>query len=302
MVAAPPGRIVMRSVLHSLRSRLAGWMALRSGLASLALLGTLTLAAVLADAAVDLPEGVRVAAPFLLAAVVFGGLVAGWVLWRRLTEMVLARALERTDASLGNRLTNAVDLARKTGNSPVQEFLRREAVELGRRAAAALPARQFLGRSLPRMFLILFGSLLAWGILLLTAPDLVHAVLPRFLDARGDHPPFSRLIIQVSPGAATILYGGQMEVRATASGRLADKLWLVQRTGTRETRVIMFLAPDKSFFQTLANLREATEYWVTDGAARSRRFPVTILNTPQIAQVEVTAEVPQYTRSAEHTA
>ena len=122
----------MKSVLHNLRSRLAGWLALRSTLAALALLATLTLALALADAAVDLPEGIRVAAPLILGAAVVGALLAGWLFWRRLTEMRLARALERKDASLGNRLTNAVDLARKTGDSPAQEFLRREAVELGR--------------------------------------------------------------------------------------------------------------------------------------------------------------------------
>ena len=248
----------MNSVLDKLRSRLAGWMALRSALAAAALLGVLTLAAAMADAAVDLPEAARVATPVALGAAVFGVLLAGIVSWRRLTEMVLARALERKDPALGNRLTNAVDLARKTGDSPVQEFLRREAVEMGRRSAAEIPARQFMGRSVPRVLLILLCSLLAWAALLLAAPDLVQAVLPRFLDARGDHPPFSRLIIAVNPGAASILYGGQLEVRATACGRPVDKLFLVQRTGTREARAIMFLAPDKSFFQTLANLREST--------------------------------------------
>jgi hypothetical protein len=301
MVAAPPGRIAMNRVLDKLRSRLAGWMALRSVLASAAMMGALTLAAVLADAAVDLPEAVRVAAPIALGAAVFGVLLAGIVSWRRLTEMVLARALERKDPALGNRLSNAVDLSYRTGDSPVQEFLRREAVEQGRRSAAEVPARQFMGRSVPRVLLALVCSLLGWGTLFLAAPDLVRAVLPRFLDARGDHPPFSRLILSVNPGPASVLYGGQMEVRATVGGRLADKLWLVQRTGKRETRAIMFLAPDKSFFQTLANLREATEYWVTDGTARSRRFPVAILTTPQIVDVEVMMEFPEYTGKPAHS-
>ena len=291
----------MKSVLHNLRSRLAGWLALRSALAALVLLATLALALALADAAVDLPEGIRVATPVILGAAVVGVLLAGWVFWRRLTEMRLARALELKDASLGNRLSNAVDLERKTGDSPAQEFLRREAVELGRKAASASPARQFLGRNVTRLLLILGGGALAWGIFLTAAPEVVRAVLPRFLDARGDHPPFSRLNIEVTPGAASILYGGQMEVRAKTSGRVADKLWLVQRTGAKETRAIMFLAPDKSFFQSLANLREATEYWVTDGSARSKRFPVTVLNTPQITQVEVTTDFPEYTGKPAHT-
>jgi len=57
----------------------------------------------------------------------------------------------------------------------------------------------------------------------------------------------------------------------------------------------MFLAPDKSFFQSLANLREPAEYFVTDGQARSRRFPIGIRYTPQITLVEITTEFPSYT-------
>jgi hypothetical protein len=63
----------------------------------------------------------------------------------------------------------------------------------------------------------------------------------------------------------------------------------------------MFLAPDKSFFQTLANVSEPTEYWVTDGKARSKRFPVTVLKTPQIAEVELTTEFPEYIGKPPHT-
>src|SRR5207248_1369906 len=60
-------------------------------------------------------------------------------------------------------------------------------------------------------------------------------------------------------------------------------------------RTVMFFAPDKSFFQTLANLREPAEYFVTDGRARSRRFPINIRYTPQITLVEVTTVFPEYT-------
>ena len=118
---------------------------------------------------------------------------------------------------------------------------------------------------------------------------------PRFLDAHGDHPPYSRLRIVVAPGRTDVLYGGEVEVRAMTSGRPVDKLWLVTRTGTQETRAMMFIAPDKSFFQSLANLREPTEYYVTDGTARSLRFPIGIRYTPQITMVEVGIAFPEYT-------
>src|SRR6185503_14767851 len=106
---------------------------------------------------------------------------------------------------------------------------------------------------------------------------------------------YSKLKIEVLPGGAEVLFGGQIEVRATAKGRPVDKLWLAAKASTNAARTIMFLSPDKSFFQTLANLREPTEYFVTDGQARSKRFPIRIRFTPQITMVELTAEFPSYT-------
>jgi hypothetical protein len=291
----------MTGVLHAARSHLAGWLALRALLVLLAALALLSLGAVITDAALDWPESFRVAAPWLLIPFLAG--VPGFAIWqwRRLTEKLLARRFEQFDPSLGNRLTNAVDLAQKTGGSAVQEYLRGQAVELGRQSAAKLSAGPLVARAVRRAGLLLAGGLLAWAALFLAENDLIQAVWPRFLDARGDHPPFSRLKITVTPGAASVLFGGQVEIHATTRGRPADKLWLAAKTGSTETRAIMFLAPDKSFFQTLANLREPAQYYVTDGVARSRRFPVQIRFTPQITQVEVTLTFPDYTGKPAHT-
>jgi hypothetical protein len=291
----------MTGVLQPIRSRLAAWLAMRTLLVLLAALALLSLLAVLTDAALALPEPLRVAAPWFLLAIAAALLVAGVWQWRRFSDQWLARRFEQIDPALGNRLTNAVDLAPKTGQSAVQEYLRGEAVELGRRSAGQLSAGPLVGRGVRRAGLLLAGGLLAWAVLFLAENDLLQAVWPRFSDAHGDHPPFSRLKITVTPGAASVLFGGQVEVHATASGRPVDKLWLVTKTGASETRAIMFLAPDKSFFQTLANLREPSQYYVTDGAARSRRFPVQIQFTPQITQVEVTMAFPEYTGKPAHT-
>jgi hypothetical protein len=76
----------------------------------------------------------------------------------------------------------------------------------------------------------------------------------------------------------------------------------VAKSGTNVMRTIMFLAPDKTFFQTLANLREPAEYFVTAERARSHRFPIGIRYTPQITLVEVTTTFPQYTGKPQRTA
>lgn len=290
-----------QKVLNPLRTRLAGWLALRVTLALSATLGALALAAVLLDAIVDLPQPARLAAPWVLTAAALGLLAGGIAEWRRLSEKRVARLFERAHPQLGNRLIIAVQLASQNGDTPVEEFFRREAVDRGRHAAAGLKAWPVMQRGLKRMGVFLGSAALAWVTLIFAGNDLLHAVIPRFLDPHGDHPPYSRLKITVAPGPTNVLYGGQVEIRARTSGPPVDKLWLVARTGTNLTRTVMFLAPDRSFFQTLANVREPTEYFVTDNSARSLRYPIHVRFTPQITLVEVSEVYPQYTGKPPHT-
>jgi len=289
-------------VLQNLRARLAGWLALRTGVLLVGVVGTAAFMAVLLDAALDLPEAARAAAPWVLAGC--GALVVGWAIWhwRRFEEQRVARLFERTEPALGNRLINAVQLSQHTGAEAVEEFLRREAVELGRKAAAGVAVWPAVRAGVKWAAGAAGFAVAAWLCFVLMGGDILRAIAPRFLDPYGDHPPYSKLQIEVSPAGAQVLYGGQVEVRARASGRPADKLWLVATSGTNGLRAIMFLAPDKTFFQTLANLREPTEYYVTDGWARSYRFPIGIRYTPQITLVEVTTTFPDYTSKPPHTA
>lgn len=282
-------------VLGKLRRRLAGWLLASSfgqGLAGLA--GTLLLA-LLADALFDLPDGLRASTSAVLATL---GLVLLSAAWRRLRNLSASRVAylyEQRDRGLGSRLTNAVQLSAETSSSPVTEFLRSEAILLGQEEARRLRTWPLARRS----FLWATGALAVvgagWLILVFQAADLFQTVWPRFRDPHGDHPPYSALRLAVTPRGGQVLFGGQFDIRATATGRPVDKLWLVARSASHETRAPMFLAPDRSYFQTLANLREPTEYFVTDGQARSHRFAIGIRLTPQISLVEVTTTFPSYT-------
>ncbi|MEY2409490.1 MAG: hypothetical protein QOF48_2160 [Verrucomicrobiota bacterium] len=286
------------SILKPLRARLASWLVLRGFLALAALLAAFALAFLMGDAALNLSDTTRLAAPWILgcAALLFLGLAL--LPLRHLRDDRMARMLERQQPALGDRLTNAVQLSLATKTEAIAEFLRREAIVLGQRAAGGVRVWPVVRRGVAWAVAGLGIAAVGWVIFIFLAGDVFHAVLPRFLDPRGDHPPFSRLKIDVTPRRGEVLYGGQFEIRASISGRPVDKLWLVAETGASATnlsRSIMFLAPDKTFFQTLANLREPVRYFVTDGQARSRRFPIEIRFTPQITMVEVTTEFPAYT-------
>jgi hypothetical protein len=127
------------------------------------------------------------------------------------------------------------------------------------------------------------------------------AVRPRFTDPRGDHPPYSRLKIDVQPGKTQVRYGDQCEIHATTSGLPAEKLFLVTDSKEGRTESVMFRAPDGSFFQTLTNLRDDTVYFVTDGRARTLRYDIGIMLTPRITMVETHTEFPAYTGLKPHT-
>src|SRR6266850_2471021 len=300
VVAAAPGGTVM-NVLGDLRVRLVRCLGLGWVLVLASLVGALAFVALAGDAAIDLPESLRVFTPWLIGICAAAVIAIAVLQFRRTTSARVARLFERADPELGSALTNAVQLGALTTDLAVQEFLRREAVQRGERAAARLSSWPLARRSVRRALALTGIVAGAWIIFLLLGGDLARVVWPRFTDPRGDHPPYSRVHIDVMPGRAEVIYGGQVEIRATAKGPPVDKLWLVARSGTNVSRTVMFLAPDRSFFQTLSNLREPAQYFVTDGGARSRRFPIALRYTPQITLVEVKSEFPAYTGKAMQT-
>lgn len=308
MVVAQKGRPPVNvpnsgaSILDAARRQLTGWLVARTVLRFVAGCSAVILAAFFVDAALELPDEVRtlgLPALGLLAGVL---VATSWREGRGLRPGPLARRFEARDPALGNRLTNAVQLAHAPAPPGIGEHLRAEAIALGHRTAAGLRTAPLVRRSMLRTLAAIGAAFIAWTLAAILSGDLLRTTWPRFQDPRGDHPPYSPLKIEVTPRGGAVLYGDAFEVKASVSGRPADKLWLVARSKTHTAKTVMFLAPDRSFFQTLSNLREDTEYFVTDGRARSHRFPVTVRLTPRITLVEVTTTFPEYTGLPERTA
>lgn len=297
-MSAPP----LHGVLAHLRRRLAGFLGLMVLLSLGSVIGWTAIAAILLDVIVILPDRARAMAPWALGLGAAATALAGILGLRRLNEARIARRFEREDRALGSVLINAVQLSSQRSGSAAEEVLRVEAVELGRRRSSGLPAWPVVRRGVTVSGVVAALAVLSWAGGWVLCGDVFRAVVPRFLDPFGDHPPYSRLRIEVTPGDTAVLYGGQCEIKATAVGLPADKLFLAARSGNEETQTVMFVSPDRTFFQTLANLREETEYFVTNGRARSRRFKIAIQYTPKITLVQTRTEFPGYTHMAARTA
>jgi len=288
-------------VIPSLRRKLTAFLGMKVILGIWIALGLGALAAIAGDALIVLPESFRAHAVWIL--VVLALLVIAWgvIACRGLTEEAVARRLEHTSPPLGTALTNAVQLARVTLPTDTGEILRRQAVEYGRRKAVGAPVWPAVRRGFLIVFSISFVTAILWvgGVVLL--PGVFNAVIPRYLDPHGDHPPYSRVHIEVESLDADVLYGGQCEIRARATGVPVEKLYLVAVNSRGEASTVMFRRPDQSHSQTLTNLREDTRFWVTDGRARSTRQTIHIRYTPTITFTEVKTTYPEYTGLREQT-
>ncbi len=282
-------------VCSSLRTRLGLFLSVEVLMVLCVVIGLGALVAALADAVVVLPESTRVRAPWVLGALGLVVLVVGVIVVVRLSEVRVARSLERKILSLGTAMTNAVQLARHTPASAVGEVLGLRAVTYGGAKAERLKTWPVARRSVLAFLTAALVTVLLWGVAFTTFREVFDAVLPRFTDPGGDHPPYSALQISVEPCEAEILYGGQCEISATAHGKPVEKLYLVAEDTRGVTRTLMFRRPDRSYFQTLTNLREETRYWVTDGRARRFRRHIRIRYTPRITLLEVKTVYPSYT-------
>ncbi len=287
-----------RGAATRLAAARAGWVWLLAGVALIAL-----------DAAVPLPGAAR-----LWLAAGFIGLpllVAGVTRWRaartRALDDYLARRIEEHDAALGNDLVNALDFRRRLDrpeNHAVTRGLMERAIE---RAAAELPPLRDLTPlrppSLRREAIALAGGAAAALLLALIFGDLFLAVLPRYADPRGDHPPYSPTRIEVTPAGTRVDYGGRLVVNARTSRVPAREAALVveDEAGAELERLPMFESREGEFFQTLEKIRRPLRYHVVFPGGRSRRFPLELNKTPRIESVSLTLQPPAWTRLARHS-
>ncbi len=282
-------------VIAPVRGRWVGFLLARTGLALLAVVCVALLLVIAFDAVFILSQSARSAAPWVLAAVGLAVTAGGLWAMLRLSPIRLARTMERSTPKMGTAITNAVQLTDQSDSGPITNYLRDQAVQRGHQHAQQAAVWPVLKRGIVAVAVFTAATGVLWLVGILVFGDVLQAVFPRLLDPAGDHPPYSRLTLSIEPQKAQVIYGGQIDIRATATGAPVQKLFLESKGTQGVSRTVMFRRPDGSYLQTLTNLREPTQYWVTDGRARSHRYPIDVVFTPRIELIEFTTKYPQYT-------
>src|SRR5436190_1048310 len=271
---------------------LAGWC--------LAIAVAVVLGALLSDAFFAWPAGMRIA----LNAIATTGLAAivvmvGWRLFgsryrARETARLIEERLHRRDSIL----INAVEF--RSGLEVGSESLRASVVHSADSIAMELPASA-VPPATPALRATLAGlaAIGVFGVALLMAPRLFAAVIPRFLDPFGDHPPFTLLTFTptVKPDPLHRGRPAVVTVEITGPERVEEASLVLRPAGAAKSgwdRLPMFRQSETTFSTQIARVDVDSQYHIDTPRGRSDWFEIKVSQTPLIEEAKATLTFPAY--------
>ncbi|MBN1492452.1 MAG: hypothetical protein JXA69_21245 [Phycisphaerae bacterium] len=262
---------------------------------------------VLADLLVPLPVGLRrlASVAWLIGWLAAAGLgfAAARAVGRRSAEF-FAALLERSRDAVDNALINAVQFSRTLAagaQGGASDVLMRAEIERGRHVAVYTPA----GSNVDGGSLRWHGRILVWVVVMMAAaggawPDVWAAILPRFYDPAGDHPPYcpTRFDVRYETDRPDALayYGDSVRAVITLSGRhIPDTAWLSVERAEGSQRIDLFRRGDAEWFVRFDNVQEDLRFRVHTPRGYSTWQTFALVPTPRITDATVRYEPPTYT-------
>ena len=114
---------------------------------------------------------------------------------------------------------NAADFRGHHPTSVIEAHLCRQAVANAVRIERSLRLGPLIRQKVIQSVALALLGVLIPALAAIGLKPVVTAVWPRLFDPLGDHPPYSRLKLRVTPGNTSVLYAGRLDVRVEATGR-----------------------------------------------------------------------------------
>jgi hypothetical protein len=244
---------------------------------------------------------------------------AGWVFYigvvrpwrRRLSEVSVARHIEREMPGIHNRLVSCVDLADGKAQTQSDTFHRRLVSEAVERIRTFEPRQVLDMPSLKRAGMFASATLLAMLLVTIIFSGRITTAMARFALPFGDIPPASGVMYdvlvndQTEPDDYTALRGADIDVNVimikgevdTPGGHdpLRLEIETVDEGGDAKTLWYNFpeLADSRTTFR-LSGLQETFEFRVHGGGTWSRTCHVTMLDRPRVIGLRTVLNYPPY--------
>ncbi|NOZ22459.1 MAG: hypothetical protein GXP25_15365 [Planctomycetes bacterium] len=217
----------------------------------------------------------------------------------------LAMMIEQRHADLDSVLINAVEFADALaagGAGMSVPLMKHEVARAEERVAAVQPVECVPRKKLVRERRLMCGVVLVALIALICAPSVYRAIVPRYVDPFGDHPPFSFTEFDVNPKGARVFYGEGVTIRATIKGPVPQELGLCTRGPDGvETRTALLRSGEREYVQKIESLRADLDYCIRGYRCRSKWYRVQVVLHPRFERVLATYEYPPYTHLERRT-
>ena len=215
---------------------------------------------------------------------------------------LVARLVEQDEPSLHNDLINALEfeqtLATEAPLNVSRPLMREEVTIAYDRASSVQRVRTLTPPSLRKEAKVLAIGAVITLACVVVFKDAFGAVVPRYLDPYGDHPPYSATRLSMDPSGITVDYGEDVAMLATASGEQPEDVTLVLENadGQVTNELPMLRNTDGKYAQMIEHATNDLTYYAKIERGRSKRYELAISKTPRIGAVNISYTYPAYTK------
>jgi hypothetical protein len=166
-----------------------------------------------------------------------------------------------------------------------------------RRLASIEPEAVLPADALKKAAWMLCGGIGVTVLLALIIPGIAWNQWQRFAFPSRDVPPYTGVIIELDPAAATVVYGDDVTIKANVTAGRVNFIELVTVTPDGREHIVPMLEQRAERFQAiLMRLTTPMDFYARSGRARSRIGRLNVQMTPQIVSAKVRIKPPAYTK------
>ncbi len=219
------------------------------------------------------------------------------ILFRPLTDEMVARHVERRYDQLDNRFINAVQLHEERFDDPASREMARAQLD----DAAGAIGNCNMRRSTDTLPLRRWGKWVGCIAVLLLVYSVGFAghfqnAVRRFASPHTYVAPISDTKLDVTPGDTTCLQGDSLVIRAEPAGVVPETATLIVDNGDGQRSTYDMPFEGSSFRHELVNLQKDMRYRIHAGDTTSRPYHITIRTRPRVSDLRLEYDYPEYTQ------
>src|SRR5215471_9364186 len=239
----------------------------------------------------------RVGAVITFLATVYLALVRP--LWKRITDIRLARLIEEHNPLAEDRLVSAIECSDRPRDPLISKAILDRLDADANQLAGILNLGNVIRRS--RLFLyggatvaslIILAGVLKWGPKEISE-GVAQLVMPRTLAASAN-----AMGIKVRPGSARVPRSSDQDVLATLLNFDAQMVSIYWRpAGSKNDWQGQAMEPAKAktdYRYSIFNIQDSIEYFVESSGVRSEVYKLTVVDLPYVKQLDVTLNFPAF--------